>query len=88
MTLDFNLLSYIKNVARWSSSVLNLRYFRVRKIAANQNERRCDVVEVEIAQVRHILTASEYTERPLKVNSRKQHQRYLRALHNISESEA
>jgi len=82
------LLSYNKNVTWWYSSALNLRYLCVSKIAAYQNERGGDVIEIEITQVSHILTATEHAEGPLKISSRKQYKCYLSALHNISESEA
>ena len=41
---------------------MNLGNLSIGKIAADQNERRCDVVKVEVTQVRYALTAAKHTE--------------------------
>jgi len=56
------LLTYSEDVLRRHTSALNLGNLGVRKIAAYQNKRRCDIVKVKITQVRHVLAATEHTE--------------------------
>lgn len=62
------LLSDDKNVLRRSAGALNLGNFGVRQVASNEDERRRDVVKVEIAQVGYILAATEHAERSLEIN--------------------
>jgi len=80
------LLSYDKNVLRRSAGASNLGDLGVRKVAADQNERRRDVVKV--TQVGYVLAATEHAEGSLEIDSRKQNKRDFGSLHNISKPEA
>ena len=82
------LLSDNKNVLRRSAGALNLGNLGIRQVTPNEDERRCDIVKVEIAQVGYILAAAEYTERSLEIDPREQNKRHLIALRHISETEA
>lgn len=62
------LLSDDKNVLRRSACALDLGNFGICQVASNEDERRRDVVKVEIAQVGYILAATEHAERSLEIN--------------------
>lgn len=81
-------MSNNQDVSRRSSGTLDFSDLCVCQVTAYENKRRCHVVEAEVAQVGHILTAPEYPDGTLKVRSREQYQGDAGASHNVSKPEA
>lgn len=78
------LLSYDENVLRRSACSLDFGNLGVRQVAADQNERRRDVIKVEGTQVGYVLAAAEHAESSPEIHLREQNKRNLRRLHTVS----